>query len=83
MSLGSPLGVFEGIEMSSKIRRHFDFPWGPQDLSGPAEWVAKVLSSLVVNNHQPGYKTVRYKLQGCKLSNLRISEDAHLSSNTT
>ena len=37
----------------------------------------------IVNNRQSGCKAVRYKLQGCKLSNLRISEDAHVSSNVT
>ena len=45
--------------------------------------MVNVLPRVVVNNHQPDYKAVRYKLQGYKLSDLRISEDAHVSSNTT
>ena len=83
MSLGSPFGALEDIEMSSKIRRLFDSPGDPR-ISGnkPSGWW-KSLSRVAVNNQQPGYKAVRYKLQGCKLSNLRISEDAHVSSNIT
>ena len=80
---GSLLVVFQGIGISSKIHGNFEDSQGPQDLRGHAKWVVKSLSRVAVNNHQPGYKTVRYKLQGCKLSNLRISEDAHVSSNTT
>ena len=83
MSSGQLLVVFEGIGISSKIHRNFEDSRGLQDLRGYAKWRVKVPSRLAVNNHQPGYKTVRYKLQGCKLSNLRISEDAHVSSNIT
>ena len=39
VSLGSPLGVLEGIEMSSQICRNFDFHWGPQDLREYAKWM--------------------------------------------
>ena len=83
MSLGSLLGVFEGIEISSKIHRNFEDSRGPQDLRQHAKWRGTVPSGGTVNNQRPGYKAVRYKLQGCKLSNLRLSEDADVSSYIT
>ena len=81
--LGVTFGGIRGVGISSKSHRNFEDSRGPQDLRQYAKWKVRRLSRLAVNNHQPGYKTVRYKLQGCKLSNLRISEDAHVSSNIT
>ena len=81
--LGVTFGGLRGYRNIVENSPNFEDSREPQDLRGHAKWVVKGLSRLAVNNHQPGYKTVRYKLQGCKLSNLRISEDAHVSSNIT
>ena len=40
------------------------------------------MSRVAINSQEPGQEAVGYKLQGCKLSNLRTSKDAHVSSNT-
>ena len=41
--LESLLVVFEGVEISSIIRRNGDLPRGPQDLRGRNQWRVKVL----------------------------------------
>ena len=62
------LGVtFGGVRLYRNIVENslnFEDSREPQDLRGYAKWRVKASSRVAVNNHQTGYKTVRYKVQG-------------------
>ena len=73
LSSGSLLLVFEGVDMSSEMRREIlSFPGGAQakgihPVGGKSACPGGAVSLLLTN-----ILAVKYKLQGCKISNLRI-----------